>query len=210
MLSQVLLGLLLPAAPRQSGAVPVPATSAGGAPHGLMVDFKRSPSLGVRAAPAFTWIVPPCATGKDHQQAAYQLVVTAAATSKAVWDSGKVASNASTYVAYTGSAPLEPGTKYNWTVTTWTQSAGGGSPCESAPSAPATFVTSLGESTGWDKSANFLSAGNGSGTFAGGLHGGSHRTHRLHHQRLARPQPGHGQRGAAAKLRSKSGSVRCR
>ena len=170
MLSQVLLGLVLTAAPLSgaSSVSAVPTANAGGAPHGLMVDFKRSPSLGVRAAPAFTWIVPPCATGKDHQQAAYQLVVTAAATGKAAWDSGKVASNASTYVAYAGSAPLEPGTKYNWTVTTWTQSGGGGggSPCESAPSAPGTFITSLGESTGWDKSANFLSAGNGSGTFA--------------------------------------------
>ncbi len=29
-------------------------------PTGLMVDFKRSPSLGVRLKPSFTWIVPPC------------------------------------------------------------------------------------------------------------------------------------------------------
>merc|ERR1711969_362306 len=101
MLSQLLLGLLLLSG--ASGAVPT--ANAGGAPHGLMVDFKRSPSLGGRAAPAFTWIVPPCATGKDHQQAAYQLAVTSAATAKAVWDSGKVACNASTYVAYACSAP---------------------------------------------------------------------------------------------------------
>ena len=38
------------------------------------------------------------------------------------WDSGKVASNSSTYVAYTGPA-LDPGTRYTWSVRTWTAPA---------------------------------------------------------------------------------------
>ena len=52
-------------------------------PTGLMVDFKRSPSLGVRTKPAFTWIVPPCEAGSDHAQVAYQLTVTGPGGEKA-------------------------------------------------------------------------------------------------------------------------------
>jgi len=63
-------------------------------PEGLMVDLKRSPSLGVRLTnTAFTWIVPPCGTGADHAQVAYQITVSDVG-GKAVWDSGKTASNA--------------------------------------------------------------------------------------------------------------------
>ena len=142
----------------------VASASAAAVPTGQLVDFKRSPSLGVRAQPAFTWIVPPCAAapssaGHDGHQTAYQVVVsqhTAVAPSgKKSWDSGKVASNESTYVAYGGPALL-PGTRYAWTVTTWT-SSGGGAQCASEASAPAIFVTSLGESVAWDKAAQFIS-----------------------------------------------------
>jgi hypothetical protein len=44
------------------------ATASPGAPTGLLCDFKKSPSLGVRAAPRFGWIVPSCNGGSDHMQ----------------------------------------------------------------------------------------------------------------------------------------------
>ena len=44
-----------------------------GGPDGLLADFQKSPATGVRAEPRFGWIVPPCATGADHVQAAYQV-----------------------------------------------------------------------------------------------------------------------------------------
>ena len=40
---------------------------------GLLVDFKKSPALGVRTSPRFSWIVPPCANGSDHEQTSYQI-----------------------------------------------------------------------------------------------------------------------------------------
>ena len=85
----------------------------GAAPTGLMVDFQLPPSLGVRGAdalqgpPAFTWIVPPCATAPDAAQTAYQIVVTR--EGQPFWDSSKTAGADSTYVAYAGPA-LSPST----------------------------------------------------------------------------------------------------
>ena len=140
------------------------------APTGLQADFKRSPSLGVRLKPSFGWIVPACSGGTDHHQVAYQLKVSGPG-GKIAWDSGKILSSASTYVSYGGTTALAAGTSYTWTVTTWTQSAtasadGTTMPCESAPSAPAAMVTSLGESVPWDKAANFIANKNKRATFA--------------------------------------------
>ena len=122
-------------------AAGVGATSA---PTGLLVDYKTSPSLGVRQAPHFGWIVPPCdAGGADHLQTAYQLVVSTSGMGGLVWDSGKVTSDDSTYVAYGGPA-LSPGAPYVWKVTTWTAAtAAATAPCQSAASAPAAFITNL-------------------------------------------------------------------
>ena len=47
--------------------------AAASAPTGLLCDFKKSPSLGVRAAPRFGWIVPPCPGATDHSQTQYQV-----------------------------------------------------------------------------------------------------------------------------------------
>jgi hypothetical protein len=38
-------------------------------PTGLLADFQKSPALGVRAAPRFSRVVPPCATAPDQAQA---------------------------------------------------------------------------------------------------------------------------------------------
>eukprot|EP01046_Picozoa_sp_COSAG06_P023084 COSAG06_NODE_1818_length_8294_cov_40.638560_5_plen_735_part_00 len=135
--------------------------AAASAPTGLMVDFKRSPSLGVRAKPTFTWIVPACASGTDHNQAAYQIAITGPG-GKSVWDSGKVASAASSNVEYGGAAPLAAATPFNWTVTTWTE--GSSAPCESAPSAPGSFVTAL-PASGFAPAVKWLSTPNKTATF---------------------------------------------
>jgi len=104
------------------------------APTGLLADFMRSPAVGVRLTPSFTWIVPPCASGAgDGTQTNFRIVVTTALGAP-VWDSGKVAGNDSTYVAYAGPA-LAPTTRYAWTAATWTAD------CASPASAPASFVT---------------------------------------------------------------------
>jgi hypothetical protein len=79
----------------------------------------------------------------------------------AIWDSRKVTSNESSYVLYTGPS-LKAATAYDWAVTTWSSSPNATTgPCQSAPSAAATFITSLGhDATGgslsWDKSAHFI------------------------------------------------------
>jgi hypothetical protein len=64
-------------------------------------------------------------------------------------------------VIYTGPS-LKAATAYDWTVTTWSSSPNATTgPCQSAPSAAATFITSLGHdvtggSLPWDKSAHFI------------------------------------------------------
>ena len=116
-------------------------------PSGLLCDYQTSPALGVRRAPAFSWIVPPCAGAPDQQQQAYQLVVLAANTGAVVWDSGKTAGNDSTYAAYVGPL-LALASRFTWTVTTRTQS------CTSPASRPSTFVTAPGN---WSSAARFIS-----------------------------------------------------
>jgi alpha-L-rhamnosidase len=117
------------------------------APSGLLCDYQRDPALGVRAAPYFTWIVPPCGS-PDQSQIAYRIVVQAVVGGATVWDSGKVFSNESTYVPYAGPA-LGASTKYTWAVQTWTQA------CQSPASAPAVFVTA--PWGGWSRECLFMS-----------------------------------------------------
>ena len=62
------------------------------APTGLMTNFQKSPSLGVTAAPQFTWVVPPCAGAADQSQVAFAITVTEEADGNNVWHSGKVTS----------------------------------------------------------------------------------------------------------------------
>jgi hypothetical protein len=72
-----------------------------------------------------------------------------------VWKSGKIASNASTYVPYTG-AKLLGGTTYQWTVRTTTTSASqAAAEHQSVVSSPAVFVTALLD--GWNSTAKFIS-----------------------------------------------------
>ncbi len=120
-------------------------------PTGLLADFQKSPALGVRSEPRFTWIVPPCGSG-NQKQTAYRVVV-ASETGEQMWDSGKVVSEDSTYVTFAG-ANLSAGMPYQWTVTTWSTPLEGGEECKSDVSNQAKFITSLFD--GWSPSAQFV------------------------------------------------------
>lgn len=119
------------------------------APTGLLVDLQNSPALGVRAAPSFAWIVPPCDTADEATQTAYALTLTTP-TGKPVWSSGTQTSSMSTGVTYSGPA-LAPGTWYDWTVVV-TRSKCGASP----PSTLSSFVTRFATLADWN--ASWISA----------------------------------------------------
>ncbi len=92
-------------------------------PTGLMCELLAVPERAeiTDPRPKLSWIVN--SDANDDGQSAYQVRVaaTAAALERAgdcVWDSGKVASDQSTAVAYAG-RPLESGRSYCWRVRTW-------------------------------------------------------------------------------------------
>lgn len=110
-------GTTVSAASMASAAASPSATSpdhAPDAPTGLNVDGQASP-LAIQGSPQFGWL--PRDTDPGEIQTAYELRVTTADGSP-VWDSGKVASSAESWVAYRGPA-LSAGTTYLWSVRTW-------------------------------------------------------------------------------------------
>lgn len=90
------------------------------------------------------------AEGRNVTQKAYQVLLAAEQgelnESAAIWNSGKVESDASILVKYDGKA-LEPGKRYYWKVKVWDDDRN-----ESAWSEMASFVTRL-EDAEWTKSA---------------------------------------------------------
>lgn len=93
------------------------------APDGLMCDLMSHPEQAKIAplAPNFSWIVP--GSERGDRQTAYRLRVAesgAALQNPKIcrWDSGKVATDRSTAVAYTGPA-LQAEHRYVWQVQTW-------------------------------------------------------------------------------------------
>jgi hypothetical protein len=126
-------------------------------PSGLLVSFKPTPALSVPLTPAFTWAVPPSPTAADAAQAAYRLLVwRALGSASLVWDSGRVASNASVSVPYGGPA-LNSSTLYLFTVTTYLTDAA----ATAAKSPPAAFTTALAPSD-WAPGASFVWPANAS------------------------------------------------
>jgi len=90
---------------------------------GLRVEYLTDPhSLGIDAArPRLSWRI--TSTERNTVQAAYQLQVARSATDLAqrenlLWDSGRIASDASVFVDYAG-PPLESRTSYFWRVRVW-------------------------------------------------------------------------------------------
>ena len=112
------------------------------APTQLTVGDQSRP-LAVEGAPLFGWM-PGSSKGNDVQTA-YQLTVSKGSTP--VWDSGKVNSDAQSYVAYQGPA-LANGEAYTWSVKTW--DSGG----EVSPAATSSFETGLTDA-GWS-GANWI------------------------------------------------------
>lgn len=104
-------------------ALGVPGLFAAGKPTGLMVELLSAPEQAVitEPRPAFGWVVNDSRRGAV--QGAYQIIVASsealvAAGRGDVWDSGRVASAASTGVLLAGDA-LRPGQAYWWKVRTW-------------------------------------------------------------------------------------------
>ena len=103
------------------------------APGQLMVDLKPCPALGVSATPTFRWAVASCADATDSMQTAYEITVTEAPSGAVVWQSGSVASEASS-AAY-GGPPLNRSSAYAWSVATT------GDACGTSEAASGGFVT---------------------------------------------------------------------
>lgn len=81
----------------------------------LRVEYATTP-LGIDVAqPRFSWQI--VSDVKAVTQTAYQIVVTNP-QGKEVWNSGKQSSSESLNIRYTG-MPLQPQTRYQWTVTIW-------------------------------------------------------------------------------------------
>jgi alpha-L-rhamnosidase len=111
------------------------ANTAPTAPIGLLTNDLEHP-MAIDGAPFFSWL--PQDVDRDEVQSAYQIVLKDAVDSATVWDSGKVSSDAQTYVVYSGPT-LAEGHPYKWTVKTWD-----GAGDESPESAPAEFATAIG------------------------------------------------------------------
>ena len=109
---------------------------AAGPPTDLTVGDQARP-LNVEGTPQFGWM-PSSSKGNDVQTA-YQLTVAKGAST--VWDSGKVASSAQSYVPYGGPA-LDKGEAYTWSVKTWDRDG------EASPAATGQFETGLTDQ-GW-------------------------------------------------------------
>ena len=123
------------------------------APANLRCEYLTNP-LGIDVTqPRFAWVLEHSERGET--QSAYQVLVATSAENLSrdqgdAWDSGKVASDDSTQIAYAGKA-LESGHRYYWKVRTWDK--GGAA---SAYSQPAWFEMGL------------LSAGDWKGEWIGG------------------------------------------
>ncbi|HVV24242.1 MAG TPA: alpha-L-rhamnosidase N-terminal domain-containing protein [Pseudonocardiaceae bacterium] len=104
------------------------------APTHLTVDDRSDP-LAVQGVPQFGWL--PQDPDGNEVQTAYQIVVTRP-HGGTVWDSGKVASSAESWVSY-GGPTLSPGTTYDWSVRTWDRAG------RTSPFAGATFDSGLGD-----------------------------------------------------------------
>ena len=85
------------------------------APERLRCEHAPAPLIGLDvAAPRFSWVVPPTAGAYGEASAGYQVQVIDEPAAKTVWDSGRVASPASS-VVYSG-PPLAADKSFAWRV----------------------------------------------------------------------------------------------
>ncbi len=92
-------------------------------PKGLLTELLRNPAKTTFTTehPHFSWIVP--TTHQGDYQTAYQIIVTSsrkklALETEVFWNTGKIKSNQSTNIRYSGKA-LKPNSTYFWQVRTW-------------------------------------------------------------------------------------------
>lgn len=112
------------------------------APTGLMCELLAEPERAAitDATPEFTWMVP--GERKDELQTAYEIRVGSSpealeSEKRSLWSTGKIRSDQSTAVTYTG-RPLQSNQTYWWKVRTWNRSG------KSSPwSAPQRFRTGV-------------------------------------------------------------------
>lgn len=100
---------------------------------------------GVSKTPSFNWITE--SKERDQLQTAYQIIITDKLTlamkkKGTTWNSGKVVSEQSLHVTYSGDL-LEPGKQYYWRVKVWNQEG------KSAWSKINKFITALFDSSDW-------------------------------------------------------------
>ena len=132
-----------------SPAIAQPVAPTAPAATALRVEYQEHP-VGIDArAPRFSWQIREDRRGVT--QSAWQIRVAASADdlrrgASLLWDSGRVASDASIQVAYAG-APLRSGRRYHWQVRVWTD-RGAASPW----SAPALFEMGLLDAADWTAS----------------------------------------------------------
>ena len=105
-------------------------------PHALLTNELEFP-VNVEGPPCFSWWLD--GDGHDQTQSAYQLIVMNDIDGSAVWDSGKTASAAQSFVRYAGPA-LAAGHPYSWKLRIWD-----GNDAASEYSEAARFATGLGE-----------------------------------------------------------------
>ncbi|AMV40676.1 alpha-L-rhamnosidase [Planctomyces sp. SH-PL62] len=148
LLTALLASALACAASARAGAQQVPAQGdvLGLSPAYLRVDAKVDP-LGIDATnPRLSWIL--ASSRRGEVQSAYQIVVATdeaklAADEGDLWDSGKVASDETTGVAYAG-APLKSGVRCVWKVRVWDKAD-----VASGWSAPASWSMGLLDEADW-------------------------------------------------------------
>jgi alpha-L-rhamnosidase len=89
--------------------------------HHLTVEYCATP-LGIDVVqPRFSWQMKAPEGERGYYQTAYRVVVTDPSGEKA-WDTGKINDGTSLAIPYAG-MPLQPSTRYDWTVTVWDQNA---------------------------------------------------------------------------------------
>eukprot|EP01046_Picozoa_sp_COSAG06_P022851 COSAG06_NODE_1792_length_8393_cov_4.896552_2_plen_281_part_00 len=147
----LLLQLLLLGVGATAAAAAAPALAAPTRPR---VEYTEGEAaLGIDDAPRFGWTLP-VATVRGEEQLAYQLTVTHAGTNAVVWDSQRVVSNTTQFVALPAGTALEPDTSYLWAVRWWSSSsAGSASSATPSPWLHSSFSTGIGsnstELAGW-------------------------------------------------------------
>ena len=84
----------------------------------LTCDYQQEPLL-VSEKPHFGWQLQSAKQGVDQSAYTIELYARVNQENMKIWDSGKVQSNQSQRLQYSGSQILEPGAEYLWRVKVW-------------------------------------------------------------------------------------------